>query len=149
MAKRERDLCVLILREAEIGKETSLRIAGRTCSSQSVLQHTFRPLPSPPSDTPNPTTHPTIPSIISRRMSFFSRKKNVSRLHVLPLPLSVPSSFFFLHLFSSFHKGEAPDAGGAPGHTIHSRYRHVSPVALSSVFTAALTAYHPIYHPTQ
>ena len=52
----------------------------------------------------------------------------------------------FLSLFSSFYTGEAPDPGAAPGHTIHSRCRHVSPVALSSVFTAALTAYH---HPTQ
>ena len=142
--KGQKESAIVCLRDGNWERnETSLRIAGRTCSSQSVVQPTFPPLPSPPSNTQHPTTHPTIPSIISRRMSFFSRKKNVSRLHALPFTTFVSSSFFFLHLFSSFHTGEAPDTGGAPGHTTHSRYRHVSPVALSSAFTAALTAYLP------
>jgi hypothetical protein len=44
-----------------------------------------------------------------------------------PLPLSFPHPSF-LSPFSSFHTGEAPDPGGATGHTARSRHRHVSPL---------------------
>ena len=86
-----------------------------------LLLRDFHPLPPP-----HPTSTPTIPSIRSRRMSFFSRKKNVS--------LSMFSRYhfgfliiLFLSLFSSFHTGEAPDPGGATSHTGHSRQRNVCP----------------------
>ena len=93
----------------------------RGCESQagpvppSALQHPFSPLPSPPSNIPHTTSHPTIPSIKSRRMSFFSRKKSVSRLHHLPLPLSFPHLSFSLSLlFISYRRSTRPRSRPSP-----------------------------------
>jgi hypothetical protein len=59
-----------------------------------------------------------------------SRKKNVSVLHVLPLPHSFPHlsslSLLFIRLI------EAPDTSGTPVRTLLSRQRQVSPLLLFS-----------------
>jgi hypothetical protein len=142
--KRRWRICVFGCRKL---RESALRIAGRTCSSLSTL---ILALSSFSLNLPLPTTPPTIPSIRSRRMSFFSRKKNVSPLHLIPLPLSFPHpSFSFPLLFISFRRSTRLKWRYKP----HSPLAIVTckPVALCLAFTPALTASRPstIHHPTQ
>src|SRR5579863_3854887 len=108
----------------------------RGCESQagpvppSVLQHpfcssAFSSLKHPPiqhlTQPYRPSNQGEFPSSPGRRVSVVSI---FSRYH-FPFLIVL---FLSLSLFSSFRTGEAPDTGHAPGLTILSRHRHVSPV---------------------
>lgn len=82
---------------------------------------------SPPSISPTP---PIIPSIRSRRMSFFSRKKNVSYIPSSTVSTIASLPFFF---FSSSQPGEASPTARHTARASPSRHRHVS--LLLSLYT--------------
>jgi hypothetical protein len=87
-------------------------------------------------------TPPIIPSIRSRRMSFFSRKKNVSYIPSSTVSTLASLPFFF---FSSSQPGEASPTARYTARTSLSRHRHVS-LLLSLYPYPRLTAHIPVYH---